>query len=175
MLEKRLQVDARRAYERGRLIAALKVGLVIAPIAAVCAWETGAVTRTILLAAALWGLATTLRWRLHGGFGVVSSGLWCGAGPVAAALAVCRFLPACPPDVAAGVCGLTGLLSGAAIGRGLADSPRRESQWFGAAAVAGLLASLGCLALGVGSAVGAAIGIALGSVAGSLLLRRTPA
>ena len=175
MLETRLQVDARRAYERGRLIAALKVGFVIAPIAAVCAWETGAVTRTVLLAAALLGLATTLRWGLHGGFGVVSSGLWSGAGPVAAALALCRFAPACPPDIAVGVCGLAGLLSGSVIGRGLANSPTRSANLLGAAVVASLLASLGCLALGIGSAVGATVGIALGSLASLALMRPSSA
>lgn len=175
MPEKRLLKEAHRAYELGRLSAACRVGFVVVPVAAICAWETGAVARTLTLAAALWGLAIALRWRVHGGFGVVSSGLWAGAGPVAAALAVCRFAPACPPDVAVAVCGLAGLLSGSVIGRGLADTPRRRTQWFGAAAVAGLLASLGCLALGIGSAAGAAAGIAVGSLATSALLRRSPA
>ena len=114
MLERRLLESAHRAYERGRLRAALRVGFVIVPIAVVCAWESGAVTRTLILAAVVWGLATALRWRVQGGFAVVSSGLWCGAGPAAAALAVCRFAPACPPDVAVGVCGLAGVLSGSA-------------------------------------------------------------
>ena len=175
MLERRLREKAHRAYERGRLRAALRVGFVIVPVAVVCAWETGAIARTLILAAALWGLAIALRWRVHGGFAVVSSGLWAGAGPVAAALAVCRFAPACPPNVAVAVCGLAGLLSGSVIGRGLADTPRRRTQWFGAAAIAGLLASLGCLALGIGSAAGAAAGIALGSLATAVLLRRIPA
>lgn len=175
MPENRLQEHAQRAYERGRLRAALRVSVVIVPVAVVCAWETGAVARTLLLAAALCGLAIALRWRLRGGFATVSSGLWSGAGPVAAALAVCRFAPACPPDLAVGVCAVAGLLSGSVIGRSLADSPHKTTQWLGAAAVAGLLASLGCLALGIGSASGAAAGIALGSLATSALLRRSPA
>lgn len=105
----------------------------------------------------------------------MSSGLWSGAGPVAAALALCRFAPACPPDIAVGVCGLAGLLSGSVIGRGLANSPTRSANLLGAAVVAGLLASLGCLALGVGSAVGATVGIALGSLASLALMRPSSA
>lgn len=71
MLERRLLESAHRAYERVRLRAALRVGFVIVPIAVVCAWESGAVTRTLILAAVVWGLATALRWRVQGGFAVV--------------------------------------------------------------------------------------------------------
>jgi hypothetical protein len=46
MLETRLLEEAHRAYELGRLRAALRVSFVIVPIAVVCAWETGAVART---------------------------------------------------------------------------------------------------------------------------------
>jgi hypothetical protein len=172
MHESVMRNAARRAYELSRFVESLKVGVVVAPIAALCAWETGMVLRTLVLAASLWVLAAGLRWRLRRGFAVVSTGLRSGAGPVAAALALCRFAPSCPPDVALGVCGVAGLLSGFVVGRTVADDRSSLQQWLAAAAVAGLLASLGCLALGIGSALGAAGGLALGSLASTLLLRR---
>lgn len=157
--------DARNAYERGRFLAAIRVGAVIAPVTVIAAWETGAVARTVAFGTALWLIAVVARWRMRSGFAVVTSGLQSGALPLAAALALCRFAPSCPPLVAVALCGSTGLLGGVLLGRSLASSPGVPWQrWSAAALVGGLLATLGCLALAVGSAAGAAIGIGLGTV-----------
>ncbi len=167
-----LRYRARRAYERGRLRAATRVGIVIVPVTILCASETGAIARTIALGATLWTLAVVVRWRLGDGFGTVANGLRCGAIPLAAALALCRFAPSSPPVVAMGLCGTAGLLSGALLGRTFAASSAVPWQrWIAAAIVAGLMATLGCLALGIGSAVGAAIGIAVGT-AGAMAMPR---
>lgn len=156
--------DARNAYERGRFLAAIRVGAVIIPVTVIAAWETGAVARTVAFGTALWLIAILVRWRMRSGFGVVTSGLQSGAVPLAAALALCRFAPSCPPLVAVALCGSTGLLGGALLGRSLASSAGVPWQrWSAAALVGGLLAALGCIALGVGSAVGAAIGISVGT------------
>ncbi len=158
------QRDARKAYERGRLRAALRVAAVIAPVTVLAAWETGAVARTVALGLTLWFVAVFVRWRMRDGFATVTNGLQCGAVPLAAALALCRFAPSCPPMVALALCGSTGLLGGAFLGRSLASSTRVPWQrWSAAALVGGLMATLGCVALGVGSAVGAAIGISIGA------------
>lgn len=157
-----LRRDAHRAYERGRFVASLRVGFLITPIAFLCMWETGAVWRTLALAVGLFGIASALRWRLHRGFQVVGAGLRSGVVPLAAALALCRFAPACPPDVAIALCASAGLAAGGIFGRAVSHQRLTPSQRAGAAAVGGLMAALGCLALGVGSAVAAAAGIAAG-------------
>jgi hypothetical protein len=168
-----LRARASRAYEQGRLLAAMRVGLVVVPIAAICAWETGAVGTTFVLALGLLALATAIRWRQRQGFQVVDAGLRSGAVPLAAALALCRFAPSCPPDVALALCGGAGLVAGGFLGRALAcDAEAAWLRWSGAALTGGLMAALGCVALGIGSAVGAAVGIAIGSMVSASLPRR---
>ena len=171
-----LRQDARRAYERGRLQTALRVGLVVAPIAVVCALETGAIGRTIVIALSLWVVASLLRWRLRHGFATVDVGLRFGALPLAAALILCRFAPSCPPDVAMALCGTTGMLGGGLLGLTLgAISAVGWQQWVSAALVAVGMATLGCLALGVGSAAGAAAGLVAGAAVGALMPNRSAA
>lgn len=165
MRDEVLRRDARRAYERGRLGSALRVGIIIAPVALVCAWVIGAPTRTIGLAIILWVTATLLRWRLRQGFEIVSAGLRSGALPLVAALALCRFAPSCPPDLAAALCATAGGLAGGLLGRAVSVVPSVPwQQLLGAATVATLMATLGCLALGIGSAIGAAAGITTAAV-----------
>ena len=138
-----LRQDARRAYERGRLQTALRVGVVIAPTAVVCVLETGAIGRTVGLALSLWVVANLLRWRLRDGFSTVNVGLRFGALPLAAALILCRFRSVCPPDVAMALCGTTGLLGGGLLGRSLgAISAVAWQQWVSAAVVAVGMATL---------------------------------
>ena len=167
--------QARRAYEQGRLRSALRIGLVVGPIAAVCIWETGAVWPTLLVAAGLLVVTVALRWRQRRGFEVVTAGLQSGAVPLAGALALCRFAPACPPDVALLLCAGAGLVAGGVLGYALLrDSSTHWQQVVAAAVVGGLTAALGCLALGVGSAIGAAVGIALGTAAAAGARHRLP-
>ena len=159
-----LRHAARRAYEHGRLRAALRVAAVTVPVTVLCAWETGALTRTLTLGVGLSAVAVLVRWRLRDGFATVATGLACGAVPLAAALALCRFAPSLPPVQAFAFCGSAGLLGGALFGRSLAATANVPWQrWSAAALVASLMATLGCIALGIGSTVGAAIGITVGT------------
>jgi hypothetical protein len=161
-----LRRQACRAYEQGRLQSALRIGFVVGPIAAVCMWEAGAVWPTLVVASCLLVVAVALRWRQRRGFEVVTAGLQSGAVPLAGALALCRFAPACPPNVALMLCAGAGLAAGGVLGHALLrDSSTQSQQVVAAAVVGGLMAALGCLALGIGSAIGAAVGIALGTAA----------
>ena len=89
---------------------------------------------------------------------------------------LCRFAPACPPDVALLLCAGAGLAAGGVLGHALLrDSSTQWQQVVAAAVVGGLMAALGCLAFGIGSAIGAAVGIALGTAAAAGARHRLPA
>ena len=170
-----LRLDAKRAYEWGRLWAALRIAFLVVPMTAVCAWETGAVSPCLVLGTALLVVATTIRWRQYNGFRVVSTGLRTGILPLAAALALCRFAPSCPPGVALALCCSAGVASGVLIwGKLERSTPAPWHEWLGAATVAGLTATLGCLALGLGTGIGAAAGVALGTAVATGIPRRAP-
>lgn len=173
---KLLQRRAKFVYELARLRAAARVVVVAFVLTALCTWETGAVLRSAGLGLALFVVATALRWRLSRGFQAVSVGLWAGSVPLIVALGLCRFAPFCPPNVAFTVCGSVGLVSGLFMGREFAAAKHLTSRhWLGASIVAILTATMGCVALGVGTAVGAASGVMLGSAVTARLMRRTAA
>ncbi len=168
-----LRHTARRAYERGRLLSAARVGWLIAAVTLVSALETGRPIRTIALGFGLWLIATIVRWRLPHGFAVVGHGLQSGAVPLAAALVLCRLGAAAPPDTVTAICGSAGLCGGVLLGRALVRSDTMLwQQWLGGALVASAMATLGCLAFGIGTAVGAAAGMAAGAGAALLVPRR---
>lgn len=170
----RLRRDARLAYEVARLGASLRVAFVIAPLTALCIWETRAVSRSVAMGFGLLVVVTILRWRQQNGFRVVSTGMCTGALPFAAALVLCRFAPSFGSDAAFALCGSAGVVSGGLMGRSMSHwmaTPWR--QWLGTVTVAGLTAALGCVALGVGTALGAAAGIALAAALVAGVPRRT--
>ncbi len=169
----RARREAMQAYEMGRLLASLRVAFVIAPLTALCIWETRVVSGSLALGVTLFILATMVRWRQRDGFRIVATGMRTGALPLAAALALCRFAPWCPPDVALVVCGSAGVVSGGFIGRTMSQSIAAPwSAWMGAATMAGLTSALGCMALGAGTAIGAAVGVALGAAVAAGVPRR---
>lgn len=171
-----LHRQAMRAYEAGRVRFAARVALIIVPLTLLCAWETGAVVECVAIGSTLMVLTVAMRWWHREGVDAASAGLRGGAVPTLAALALCRFAPWCPPDVALGLCVGAGLVSGALVGQ---TAVRRKAKtwqhWAGVAVVAALTAALGCIGLGVGSAVGAAIAIALGTAVTTALSRGAPA
>lgn len=165
-----LRRQARRMYELGRLRFAIRIAVVIVPFALLCARETGAFTATLILAASLLLVAITMRWRSREGVDAVAAGLGGGALPALASLALCRFVPSCPPDVALGICAGAGLVTGAIAGRAaIRHTTKRWKQWAGAAVVGALTAAMGCVALGLSAVAGASIGLALGGGAAVLV------
>jgi hypothetical protein len=170
-----LRHDARRAYERGRLTAASYVAVPIVALIALSVFETRAIGQTLAVGGMLFALAVWLRWRQRNGFAVVSAGLRAGIVPLAAALGLCRFAPACPPEAAFILCGSAGLLAGTWAGRTVTPMLVLWHQHAAAAAVAGLTAALGCLAFGIGIALGAAVAVSLGVAVSARVPRRVGA
>jgi hypothetical protein len=162
-----LYATARRSYERGRAIAALRVIVIIVPLAALCARETGEAWRCAVVAAALLSVSIVARWRLPRGVRAVDAGLVTGAIPMLAALTLCRFAPAWPTGVALGICTAAGFVSGLLAGSATRVSAADGRQWHApvtAAVVAGLTAALGCVGIGMGTAIGGTAAVALGSI-----------
>lgn len=171
-----LHRQAMRAYEAGRVRYAARVALVIIPLTLLCAWETGAIVECVAIGSTLVVLTVAMRWWHREGVDAASAGLRGGALPTLAALALCRFAPSCPPNVALGLCVGAGLVSGALVSRTAAQRSAKPWQYgAGVALVAALTAALGCIGLGVGSVVGAGIAIALGTAATTALSRGAPA
>jgi hypothetical protein len=167
-----LQRQARVAYERGRFATAARVAPVVVILTAICMAETGPVIRTGGLGLTLLVVATGLRWRLYCGFKLVEVGLWAGALPLLLATGLCRFAPYCPPDIAFALCGSVGVMSGVLIARESAHHVTATGQWFATLSVAILTATMGCAAIGLGTALGAASGVALGTAVTATMIRR---
>jgi hypothetical protein len=160
-----MRARARRMYERGRGVAALRVAFVIVPLAALCARETEAPWRCGAVGVALLAVCTAARWRQYRGVRAVDTGLMTGVIPMTAALLLCRFAASWSDNAAVGICGAAGLLSGALIGRTIGpDADARSTQWVTASLAAGLTAALGCVGIGIGTAVGAAAGVVAGAI-----------
>jgi hypothetical protein len=167
--------QAMHAYQVGRMRFAARVAVVIVPLTLLCAWETRAFVECAGVGGSLLVLTVAMRWWHRRGAEAASAGLRSGAVPTVAALAVCRFAPSCPPDVALGLCVGVGLVSGALVGRtAIQRSAKPWQHWTAAALVAALTAALGCIGLGVGTAAGAAIAIALGTAVVSVVSREVP-
>ena len=158
-----LRARASRSYELGRLIVAARVALLIAPLTAICARETEAYLRCAAIGVLLLCAAIGVRWRLWRGIRAVNAGVLTGIVPMAAALVLCRFASAWPPEAAIGACTSAGLVAGALGGR-----IRMEPA---SLLIAGLTASLGCIGIGIGTAVGGSLGVAAGAVVAMRLPR----
>jgi hypothetical protein len=172
----RLRREAMRSYEVGRIWFAARVAFVVVPLTLISAWETGAFLACGVAGASLLALTTGMRWWHRRGVEAASAGLNTGAIPTLAALALCRFAPACPPGVALGLCVGAGLVSGALVGRVAIERSKAPWQhWTAVAIVAALTATLGCIGLGFGNVVGAATAIALGTAAATALSRASVA
>lgn len=168
-----LKQRARRTYELNRLGVAARIAVPILTLTALCAMETNASGRTLGLGVTLLVTAWIFRWRLYRGSEFVAVGLWAGVMPLAAALALCRFAPYCPPTAALGLCASVGVVAGVVIAKQCAPLASAMPQWLAALTVSILTASMGCLALGIGTAVGASVGVLVGTVVTAGLVRRT--
>ena len=168
----RLRVRGLRAYERGRLRTAARVGMLLVPVSLLCWVEGGARESCACLSALLLGAAIWLRWRSRQGSDDVTTGLLVGSIPVLAGLVLARVGGGCSNAVCSLVAGAAGFLGGGLLalreGRGRAHAGR----WLLAGVIGTLLSSLACLSLGAMSVVGAMLGIAAGAAAGLLILRR---
>jgi hypothetical protein len=167
-----VRMHAKRSFEAGRLLVAARVGIVVVPLAAICARETGAYARCTAVATLLVAMAIVVRWRQWRGIRAVDAGLLTGIIPMAAALLLCRFAAEWPTQTALGICASTGFLAGLLAARSTLSVLSAEwPEWASASLVAGLTAALGCVGIGFGTAAGAAMGVATGAIVATRLPR----
>jgi hypothetical protein len=167
-----LQRRARRAYERGRLLMAFRIGAIVVPLAAIAARATGAWARCAAVGGVLFMGAVFARWRRWRGVRSVDAGLLTGVIPLAAALMLCRFASAWEPRAALSLCTTAGFVAGALAARSMMTSADGECcELATASVIAGLTAALGCIGIGFGTAAGAALGVTLGAIVAARLPR----
>ena len=172
-----LKQDGLRAYEFGRVRAAVRAAWFLVPAAVLCALETGAGEACACIGVLLLGAAVFLRWRSRQGGDSVRYGLVAGTVPLIAGLVVARIAPAFAGaplvSASAAVCLGVGVPSGAWLGFQLARGASAPSTWLAAGAVAALAASLGCVGLGVAGIAGAVAGLVVGAAAAAVVVART--
>ncbi|HEV8548204.1 MAG TPA: hypothetical protein VGQ57_04230 [Polyangiaceae bacterium] len=167
-----------RAYEAGRFLAALRVALVVIPVAALCLLERTARGQCACLAGLLLTAAVFFRWRHRRGLEAVTTGLLAGAVPLVVGLALARLGLRCGSAGTASFC--TGLSLAIGAAGGLVISGReqrlgaRVSGLFTAGIVAALAAGLGCVRLGIWGTASMTLGIVLGTFAGAPWRRPPP-
>ena len=171
-MTEQLEWRARQSYEFGRLVVAARVALPVLLLTALCALESSRRARTVTLGITLLMVAWMLRWRLYRGNQLVTVGMWAGIIPLTAALALCRFAPYCPPALAFALCAGLGIVAGATIAKNCAPLAGTPTQWLATMTVSVLTASMGCLAIGVGTALGASAGVLVGTAVTASLARR---
>lgn len=157
-----LRMDARRGYELGRVRFAGRIIAVIAPLAAVCWWETRASLKCAVFAVGLIALAMGLRRRNQRGVEDVNAGLLAGLVPAGTALLICHFAPTCPETLLVGTCVAAGALAGIAIGRYVIVNHLGQ-RGMAAGLIALLTASLGCVGVGIGVTFGIAVAMVVSS------------
>ena len=157
-----------RAYEIGRLRAAVRAAWVLVPTALVCAFETGAGEACACVGSLLLGVSIFLRWRDRRGAHSVRDGLIAGLLPLIVGLLVNHFAPGCANaqlfSWCVAACLGAGLPSGAWLGVRLVRGAGTKATWFAAGGIALLTAMLGCAGLGITGIIGAAIGLAVGAI-----------
>jgi hypothetical protein len=155
---------ARRAYELGRLGAAVRGAAWVTPFVGLTFLVHGPAPLTLVLGAVLYATCGVLLWRgLHFGR-AVGTGLLAGAVPLVVPMAfrstgACCVAGACWSTCMV-ACILGGLVAGSFIGaRAAAQESSRGAFGLAAAAVAGLAGSLGCVAVGLGGVLGMAAAV----------------
>jgi hypothetical protein len=165
-----------RAYELGRLLTALRVALVVVPVAAVCLIERSGREACACLAFILLSTAVWLRWRNRRGMDAVHTGLLAGSLPLAVGLVFDRLDLRCGLAGAESFCTTFAVLFGTAAGVLISVSQSRlgarASSVLTAGAIAGLAAALSCVRLGALGVTSMLLGIVLGSVAGAAVAKR---
>jgi hypothetical protein len=158
---------ARRAYETGRVAAALPTTALVAPMAALSFFCCGRREATACLATALALLVTALLWRGRDLGRSVRAGLAAGAAPLLLPLLAMPLGHVCPREaclVFPVACVVGGVVAGVVLAASWrrAGTPRRTRALVAGFAVAALAGSLGCLIAGALGVLGMAAGLALG-------------
>ena len=152
------------AYERGRWQWALPRGALAAAVAAPSVVVGAAVERTALMALVVAAIAVVAGWRSRGGL----LGAWCGAAVAAVPVIVGSVIGdacTCAGGLCFSLCGI-GCAAGSALvgslgGVAFAGLAHGRSDFVAAAVAAGVVGTVACPVVGVGSVVGALVGVAV--------------
>ncbi len=167
----------RRAYELGRLGAAMPYALVVPPLALLALrWcpSSGAFLAPISLIAA--GFLVYLRWRGQDFGRAVFPGILIGlTGYAIPMIAVsCNLCPVSPSPLLFGLCSAGGAISGLALTAHclLRDCCSREHV-LAAGSTAGLIAAIGCAPAGLGGLLGLTLALTFSGATALILTRPT--
>jgi len=155
-----------RHYELGRLRMALRVAIVLLPIAAACLLEPVGREAALCCAVLLLLGSVWLRFRNRAGVESVTTGLLAGGIPLVALSLITRVDPGCATAGTLSFCTGFSLAVGAVAGAvvALRESGSITGNWPFTVAIAVLTAGLGCARLGLAGLVGVAVGIVVGRV-----------
>lgn len=150
-----LKQRARRGYERGRVVMALRPAAPVMLAAAVLAWCSGEVDACLCLGVVVAGAVAALRFAGHGGTEAARDGLRLGAAVALTVVATLALVPVCNLGALTrwcGVgCGAVGLTAGVWLARRLRTRRPSAPSLLGAVVVAAGAAAMGCVGLGAGA------------------------
>lgn len=168
LIVSRLRRRARRAYELGRLSAALPCALVVPPLALLALRSCPRSGVHLAVLATLTAVVLVcLRWRGQDFGRAVTPGILIGlAGFAVPWLAIsCELCPLAPSPLLFALCGASGAISGLALSAHcLRCGCCSHAHVLSAGTVAGLIAAMGCAPAGVGGLIGMALALTLASV-----------
>ena len=167
-----LRARATRAYELARLWRALRVVLVVAPLALLCGGLTGAHEPCVCLGAVALVLTIGFRWWSREGARGVTLGLVAGGLTATAGLVLAGLGRSCDPSrpVCAVICLAAGVASGAAIGALPGHGALPRARFVPAVSVGLAVGVMGCAWLGMYGVLAAALGMLVGH--GAFVWRR---
>ena len=173
--DRALRHRARRAYEWGRIRAALRDTLPVIPLVGASLLACSAPIQTIASGGVLYAVAVGLRWKGGASGRAVTPGLIAGLGAFFAPL-LAGALGADPlaSDAFAlrATCFVGGIATGGFVGLYALRAAADEARFLlSAAVVAGLTGSLGCLFGGLGGILGMLLGLVSATVPVFVLVR----
>lgn len=160
---------ALRAYERGRLRCALRVGWLLAPMIALSCLSCGRTPLSLVTGMLLFAVTVALGWRGEAYGAAVVPGLCAGSAPLLLPILVGRTARLCLGGLCGSLCGpmcfLGGLIAGIVLGARGSRFEAGRSVFLGSGLlIAGLTGVLGCALGGALGVLGMLVGMLLGTV-----------
>ena len=169
-----LRARALRAYEWGRIRAALRDTLPVIPLIGGSLLACAAPAHTIASGCLLYAVAVGLRWKGGAFARAVTPGFVAGLGAFFAPLLAGALWadPACDGLALRAVCFVGGFATGGFVGLSALRATTDEASFLRSAAViAGLTGSLGCLFSGLGGILGMVLGLFVATAPVFVLIR----
>jgi len=169
-----LKVRAKRAYELGRVRRGLRFAVLPLPLMILSTNVCGAPIPICLTGGALMLLVALFAWRGGSYEAAIKPGLFAGLGAYALPL-IGEVLGLCGGErmMAASLCFLGGVLTGAFLGARVIREPIQRGRFlFAGCVIASLVGSLGCVLAGLGGVLGMVLGVTTISIPAVLLVKR---